>query len=391
MSPTIENITCSSAFIAARPTPLLTWSVAALLLGSPIYKGTCEAETPGYLYWSTVASTGSNPSDSKIKRARLDGSAPELIITVPASGRFGGIAFDPDNGFLYSGDGATLFRANLDGTGRTVLVTNTAVTDVEIDLAHGKVYWSDNLRDVINRANLDGSGAETILTLNFVDNVEGLALDPLRNRFFFTYGSSPAASSIKVANLDGSGVSTFKSLPSSAAPFDVEMDTTTGRLYWNEYGANPNQMSRTLIDGSGPVQSVFTLTNRFRNGFYFDMLDQKFYYGEVVNDPTNGQATLVFSRAADGSTEQLLFSEPEGLNYIELIRPKASLAVDLYAGLSIRGQIGANYQIQYSTNLNNPAVWMPLTNITLLTSPYLFIDPTPAHSPARFYRALLIP
>jgi len=140
-----------------------------------------------------------------------------------------------DKGLLFSGDMSTLFRASLDGAGRTVLVTKTSVTDVKLDLAHGKIYWSYTSRDFINRANLDGSGAETIIRLNYVDLVAGLALDSANGKLFLSYCTSPAASAIRVANLDGLGMVTFKQLAATAGPFEIELDTDSGTLYWNEY------------------------------------------------------------------------------------------------------------------------------------------------------------
>lgn len=69
----------------------------------------------------------------------------------------------------------------------------------------------------------------------------------------------------------------------------------------------------------------------------------------------------------------------------------ASLAMQMYAGLTITGQAGATYQIQYSTNLSNPTNWIALTNLTLPTSPYLFVDATSVNRSASFYRAVLLP
>lgn len=47
--------------------------------------------------------------------------------------------------------------------------------DVELDLLNGKVYWTDDLLQKIQRANLDGTGVEDVI----VDaaGVKGLALD----------------------------------------------------------------------------------------------------------------------------------------------------------------------------------------------------------------------
>jgi len=67
--------------------------------------------------------------------------------------------------------------------------------------------------------------------------------------------------------------------------------------------------------------------------------------------------------------------------------------IDLYAGLPVYGPTGAVFQVQYTTDFNasTNATWIGLTNFSLPASPYLFVDPTPARTERRFYRALLMP
>ena len=62
----------------------------------------------------------------------------------------------------------------------------------------------------------------------------------------------------------------------------------------------------------------------------------------------------------------------------------------MYAGLTISGIIGANYRIDYSTNLNS-GTWTVLANIALPSSPYLFIDVDSPNSSTRNYRFVLLP
>jgi len=66
-----------------------------------------------------------------------------------------------------------------------------------------------------------------------------------------------------------------------------------------------------------------------------------------------------------------------------------SVDVHMYAGLTIVGDPGANYEIQYSTDLNSPTNWTTLTNLTLPVSPYLYFDLGSTNRPKSFYRAVL--
>jgi photosystem II stability/assembly factor-like uncharacterized protein len=66
------------------------------------------------------------------------------------------------------------------------------------------------------------------------------------------------------------------------------------------------------------------------------------------------------------------------------------IAVRRYAGISVQGQIGRTYQIQYRTNVATGG-WMTLGQVQLDTNPKLLIDETPADTEARFYQAVALP
>jgi len=57
-------------------------------------------------------------------------------------------------------------RANLDGSGVEDLVTTGLFEPnrIALDVAGGKMYWTDNGTDKIQRANLDGSEVEDLVT-----------------------------------------------------------------------------------------------------------------------------------------------------------------------------------------------------------------------------------
>jgi hypothetical protein len=70
----------------------------------------------------------------------------------------------------------TIQRANLDGSGREILVNGMMdLVGVALDLADDKLYWADPLGKDIGRANLDGTGQEILLT--GLNNPTTIALD----------------------------------------------------------------------------------------------------------------------------------------------------------------------------------------------------------------------
>jgi hypothetical protein len=55
-------------------------------------------------------------------------------------------------------------RANLDGTGKEILVQNLATpSGIALDLAGGRMYWTDFSPGDVRRANLDGTGQQTLV------------------------------------------------------------------------------------------------------------------------------------------------------------------------------------------------------------------------------------
>jgi len=64
----------------------------------------------------------------------------------------------------------------------------------------------------------------------------------------------------------------------------------------------------------------------------------------------------------------------------------ANLSVGRYAGVTIDGVAGQMYGIQYSADLNNPAAWRGLANVTLSAPKQTWFDSQSAAAPLRYYR-----
>jgi hypothetical protein len=69
-----------------------------------------------------------------------------------------------------------------------------------------------------------------------------------------------------------------------------------------------------------------------------------------------------------------------------------ALHLQLYPGILLYGAVGTNYRVDYISGVYDGGTnWTTLTNLTLPSSPFLIIDPQPATSVSRFYRAVVIP
>jgi len=316
-SNTLFNNRGNYSVIVSNPYGSVTSSVAMVLV-----------RAQPWIYWSTAGELPGGSPNSKIKRAWLDGSHEQTIVSGPSSGRFGGIVCDPVRRHIYSGDGAYLFHVNFDGTARNDLVldlTPNVITDLGIDLARGKLFWitSGDSQGSLHRAGLDGSAHEIIANTNGLLLWEGLAIDELSGRIYWA-NNDQSENTIEVANENGSGRSIFRSVPESL-PFDVEIDLVERRLYWNEYGHT--RYVRANLDGTGVVDPVFASTNGGGNGIHFDQIGRKFYFS---SGSTNESSSIYLNRVnPDGSGFETVLTDLGRVNYITVVYPSQTNRLDV--------------------------------------------------------------
>jgi hypothetical protein len=92
------------------------------------------------------------------------------------------------------------------------------------------IYWADASGGEIRRANLDGSG-QTILVKGLT-NPNGPALDLADGQMY--WGIGIFGGDIRRANLDGSGQTTL--ISGVSHPGVPALDLGGGRIYWNDVG-----------------------------------------------------------------------------------------------------------------------------------------------------------
>ena len=82
------------------------------------------------------------------------------------------------------------------------------------------------------------------------------------------------------------------------------------------------------------------------------------------------------------------------VRFSPVARDVASLTVTslkMFAGLAIIGPIGGNYRIEFLNEIQQANPWLPLTTLTLTSSPHLFVDLESEKLPKRFYRVRPVP
>ena len=121
-------------------------------------------ETNSKIYWTDY-------ENNAIKRANLDGTSPETVVTGADSSGGGPIAVVVYNGYIYwigdtqQGIKKSAVGTGIDGSGITPIISASAtVYSMDVDETNNKIYWTDYEGNAIKRANLDGTSVETVAT-----------------------------------------------------------------------------------------------------------------------------------------------------------------------------------------------------------------------------------
>jgi len=277
-----------------------------------------EATATGVkMYWTDASPT--------IRRANLDGS---LIEEITLSGVIEDIALDVAGGKMYWTDsfGQSIFRANLDGSDGQVLVFGPDFDGIALDVAAGKMYWTDRVGEEISRANLDGSDEEVLLSGR---PAVGIALDAAGGKMYWT---DPSGLLISRANFDGSAEEDLVwGLPAAG----IALDVAGGKMYWTD--ASPT-IRRANLDGSGIEDITLGGGIGVIEDIALDVAGGKMYWTDSF-DLSMHRANL------DGSNEQLLVFGPdfEGI----AILAEDSYAANTPAGTNVPVELGPHLQLTF--------------------------------------------
>lgn len=161
-----------------------------------------------------------------------------------------------------------------------------------------RIYWTDWSHGAVYRANVDGSGTEQIISTP-IESLDGLAIDPIDNQLYIGTGTHLLRS-----NLDGSNLTTVLSGGSAYNFFDVEIDATNRKIYWNEWiqgGGGEVGIKRADLDGT----SIETVWHHL--GAQSKAIDPE--AGKLYWASDTGTAGRIYKSDLDGTNrEQILYN-----------------------------------------------------------------------------------
>lgn len=241
-----------------------------------------------------------------------DGSWYLAICAHDTAGNDGPLAFGLPYVVNLEGTALTVFWANwaaqatgvvqVDGTGYGSLPRSLGPLMIEVDLAGGRLYWSEYWADGIFRSELDHDNE--VLLGSGLSAAHGLALDLAAGYIYFTQRGTGSVSRM---NLDGSDIVDL--VTGLSSPHDVELDLVAGKIYWADEFAGTVQ--RANLDGSG----VETLASGQGGptGVALDLQHGQLFW-------TERSAGRVDRSALDGSGAVAIvtgLSEPLDVDYVE--------------------------------------------------------------------------
>ena len=261
------------------------------------------------------------------------------------------ICYGQGRGKIYWTEIDKIRRANLDGSAIEDILTEIPATDIALDLRNRKMYWAENFTAKIQRSNLDGSNIENIVTGYHLPpgggkmnircwnrKCEGTAIpkggapivltheqliDPnciaIDTDASKVYWGNEHLKIFQRSNFDGSDIEDLtieeRILPIDAKmkqlihPLNIALDLEAGKIYWTEL----DKIRRANLDGSN-AEDLVTET-RMARGLALDLGARQMYWTNTGTGKIR-RASLKGNRVKDLVT---------GLRY------PADIVLDLYS------------------------------------------------------------
>ena len=123
--------------------------------------------------------------------------------------------------------------------------------EIALDVANGKMYWTNPGSDKVQRADLDGSNVEDLVSSGLISPT-GLALDVSGGKMYWT---DRGTAKIQRAGLDGSNVEDLV-ISGLTTPTGLDLDVSGGKMYWADVDAEqgPARGSRWIQRRRPPHQ-----------------------------------------------------------------------------------------------------------------------------------------
>lgn len=185
---------------------------------------------------------------------------------------------------------------------------------------------------------------------------------------------------------DSTAVSEMPPTYTPGQTFTVTITTTpvSGIFAQTVSDQPPGGWTVTSIDNNGSFDSV---TGRVKWGPFFDDTARTLSYQITPPSGTSGTFNFTGNYSVDGHDIPITGQRQTTLD--AGAGSGAQIGIAMFAGITVEGEAGSVYQLEFTEDVESDQ-WSVLTNITLNSSSYLFIDTGSTNASRRFYRAKLV-
>jgi len=257
---------------------------------------------------------------------------------------------------------------------------------------------SEYSANAIGAYRLDGAGipipASRQTFLTGLNGAEGAALDPLTGDYLFsTFGGGDKVVVVRgLAPAPAADLGLTKTVSANELSVGQEITYTLALTNRGPHAATEVTVTDSLPPGVNVVSIAPSQGICQRQG---DLVTCQL--GTVAKNAGATIALVVVPLQAGTltNTASVRAVEPDPVaandtaTAISMVAPGgATLGIDMYAGLTIAGEVGRTYRVESKDELTPGASWVALTNLVLTQTPYLWIDVSSASVPRRVYRAV---
>ena len=162
-----------------------------------------------------------------LRRANLNGSNVEVVLTGLSDPT--GLAIDQTNNKMYIGEYGHISSANLDGSGKTTLISAGSPYGIAVDSTY--IFWADYASYCIGRALLNGTSPQTAGVAN---QPYGMAVEPSTDVIYWTIYGPPGVYKGSKSSLGSGG----QIMGGGGVMGGVAFDEVNSKVYWANNGMN---------------------------------------------------------------------------------------------------------------------------------------------------------
>lgn len=246
---------------------------------------------------------------------------------------------------------------------------------------------------------LDASGG-TAYTFTFFSSRMGVA--DIRETQYAVLGVNSGTNTLDSSNNESLVAGVTNIVPTGAGVITVQVsrgpnnNNTSGFFYLGALrvvtGAAPalpnitNQPVHKTVSVGANVTFTVDVSNPTGVSYQWQRSNTNLVNGGNISGATSKTLTVAGVAASDVAHYRVQVTNPQGtVNSSEAIL--GIVGINFYPTVTINGQIGDIYRVDYATALA-PTTWIPLNTNVLTASPQLIPDASSPGSNTRFYRAV---